>query len=533
MKKFAFSLISFILLLGLLFSCSSDNNDSMQNETHAGSILKSLDADKIIYKKLKQENFPNLATVKEELLRLKSSIDTTSIAGLFIEDEVALYAEYEGKHTYTFRTSRADSKKDEIENIVLESRADGKYNSYYFKYYFTNEEVRTLDRLSTETIKSKTEVIPFVIGNGGGLVNITCFEAVQNYAGRWECEAGNPHGPGHPDCQVGGSQWVIRPTTLSYIYVGCDDGSTSPGSGGPGGGSGSGGGPGGPGDESTPGNGSGSGGDNSGGEQSDPNHSFVQGQTIVTQPIQIDVEILQIIIDESFTENDCLNGVYQQLGGSPTFQNYLQNFDGDFSVANLKLSAGQIPGYPYGFAYTFPPYLDNLIEIRINDDKLNRPALDIARTLIHEMLHAEIFRKLLIAAETGDLNIDNWSQEEVVNYVNNLKDNFNELYIYYKKYQWDLPQDAQLTSVQHELLADSYRNIIIDVMKEFDNSHPDELYEALSWEGLMGEGDPENISSETGLPEYPTQAWIQKTVQERLNILSMINNFKSSVSACQ
>src|SRR5690554_3371762 len=50
---------------------------------------------------------------------------------------------------------------------------------------------------------------------------------------------------------------------------------------------------------------------------------------------------------------------------------------------------------------------------------------------------------------------------------------------------------------QHQMMAQHYRNIIINAMKEYDNSHPNELYENLSWIGLMGSGQ---VNPLTGLP---------------------------------
>ena len=86
---------------------------------------------------------------------------------------------------------------------------------------------------------------------------------------------------------MGGSHWVLQPTTLSYVYVGCDDGGTPPVGGGSGsGGSGSGGGSGNGGSENG-GNGDGSGNGDISGPEPNPNYSFTQGQTIVTQPVQL------------------------------------------------------------------------------------------------------------------------------------------------------------------------------------------------------------------------------------------------------
>lgn len=67
-------------------------------------------------------------------------------------------------------------------------------------------------------------------------------------------------------------------------------------------------------------------------------------------------------------------------------------------------------------------------------------------------------------------------------------------------------------------------------MREFDGSFSDDVYEALTWSGLMGDGD---INFSTGLAEDPTVAWENKTQQERLNIINSILDFHDNNPNCQ
>ncbi|OYQ46131.1 hypothetical protein CHU92_01580 [Flavobacterium cyanobacteriorum] len=211
-------------------------------------------------------------------------------------------------------------------------------------------------------------------------------------------------------------------------------------------------------------------------------------------------------------------GVYNQLGGSPTFQDYLQNFDGEFSVAHLKLSAGQ----PGGHAITYPPE-NYVINITFDINILSQiPPLDVAGTMIHEMIHAEIFRKMMIAAQTGSLQPEDMTVAQQTAYVQNLQNNFPGIYDYYiSRYHpnWD-----------HQMMAQHYREIIKNALREFDPFQPEEVYEAIAWVGLMGEGDP---SPTTGLPPYPTVAWSHDSQAQRLQILNTYNNFKNSNPRCQ
>ncbi len=230
----------------------------------------------------------------------------------------------------------------------------------------------------------------------------------------------------------------------------------------------------------------------------------------------------KIILDPSFQNNPCLKGVYTNLGGSTTFQKYLKAFDGKFSVANLKLSVGVDLNFLDVNALTYQP-VNYLIQIKFNPNKLKRPSLDIARTFIHELIHAEIYRKLLSVA--GEPNIP-WT----VDFINSLKNNFPGLYDYYSRYILNVPANQQITDEQHELMAAHYRHIIIQTMKDFDNTQNDAVYTALSWTGLMGTGV---LNSLTGLPQYPTVSWKNTPQQERLKILDSIKTFLSSNPPCQ
>jgi small nuclear ribonucleoprotein (snRNP)-like protein len=229
-----------------------------------------------------------------------------------------------------------------------------------------------------------------------------------------------------------------------------------------------------------------------------------------------------VILDLAFKSNPCLSDIYSKLGGSNTFQNYLSRFNGDFSVADLKLSLGIDPKYSNASAVTYEP-VNSLIEIKFNPNFLNSPQLNIARTLIHELIHAEIYRELLSVA--GKPNIS-WSAD----FINSIKDDFPVLADYYTRYQYNVPAGQQPTSVQHELMADHYRDIIIQAMKEFDPTQSNETYTALSWIGLMGSG---KIDDATGLPSLPTVAWKNISQAQRVQLLNIFYNFRDTNPPCQ
>lgn len=93
-----------------------------------------------------------------------------------------------------------------------------------------------------------------------------------------------------------------------------------------------------------------------------------------------------------------------------------------------------------------------------------------------------------------------------------------------------MPNGIPFGDPQHEMMAEHYRDIIKDALREYDNSFSDEVYEALAWVGLMGRGQ---IDENTGLPPNPTIAWQSVSLQERLSIINVYKDFKDNSPNCQ
>ncbi|MDL2144699.1 hypothetical protein QQY79_19390 [Flavobacterium tructae] len=215
----------------------------------------------------------------------------------------------------------------------------------------------------------------------------------------------------------------------------------------------------------------------------------------------------RVILDPTFSSNPCLMGVYTQLGGSATFQNYLKKFDGDFSVANLTLLASNTLSSNINAETTSP--VNYMINITFNENNLRRPALSIARTFIHEMIHAEIYRKLLSVAGQPQIQ---FNQTQLVQ----LKDNYPGLYDYYMRFEFNIPIGQVVSDAQHEAMAMHYRGIIEQSLRQLDNTLSNEVYEALSWEGLKG-----------------TKAWDKLSVNKQNAITTIITNFNQINTTCQ
>ncbi|WBX78067.1 hypothetical protein PG911_07375 [Tenacibaculum ovolyticum] len=117
----------------------------------------------------------------------------------------------------------------------------------------------------------------------------------------------------------------------------------------------------------------------------------------------------------------------------------------------------------------------SLINIEISTNKLSdMPALAAARTLIHEYIHADMYRKINTTNYNGDLN-------------------FKTTYEKYKQGEFK-------ATPQHNTMADLYVNSMRDALKDFHknvltvdynkfvdyfgSSPSDTFYESLAWQGL-------------------------------------------------
>lgn len=230
----------------------------------------------------------------------------------------------------------------------------------------------------------------------------------------------------------------------------------------------------------------------------------------------------QVIVDDSFKQNECLMDVYEAMGEAPTFDGYLKNFDSEMSVANLTFTTGVHPLYPDATAVTDGPQ-NYLIQIMFNTNKLNRPSLDVARTFIHEMIHSEMYRLLLSKAQTPEIP---WSKQ----FIESMENDYPGLYDYYMRYYYDMPNGVPLGDPMHEMMAQHYRTIIENALREYDNSYPDDVYEALSWVGLKGKG---NLDASTGLTPSSTKAWEAVPLSERLYLNQKYEDFNEQNPNCQ
>ncbi|PQJ21566.1 hypothetical protein [Tenacibaculum sp. SG-28] len=110
---------------------------------------------------------------------------------------------------------------------------------------------------------------------------------------------------------------------------------------------------------------------------------------------------------------------------SSGFKNMLKQFDGEFPISHLKFTINNtLPDGNYGIP--LPP-VNYVTEIHfINDQLVNISVLGSVVSIANEMIHKEIFRKILSSAQRGDLDPDTITQQPQVGYLNSLRNNFSE-----------------------------------------------------------------------------------------------------------
>ena len=198
-----------------------------------------------------------------------------------------------------------------------------------------------------------------------------------------------------------------------------------------------------------------------------------------------------------FKNNTLVNCIYNKAKTAANFNQYLKNFDGRFSAAHLQFDLKSLPSIHN--AETEPP-VGYWIKININSNNLNRPTLDIARTFMHEIIHAEMFRILLSLAPTSNGEINSLTITQMLQ-----NSDYPGLYDYFRRYG--------LNNMQHEQMAAHYRGIIKNFLKQIDNSFTEAEYDALAWQGLKG-----------------TERWNQLTTAQQQSIDLTFSTWNQSAS---
>ncbi len=178
--------------------------------------------------------------------------------------------------------------------------------------------------------------------------------------------------------------------------------------------------------------------------------------------------------------------IYDKLNSSSTgFANAIKKFDGEFPVSHLKFSSDSNMSSNTKKAHTIPP-TNFVIEIVLNGNYSkdasyqNRPNLMVAKTIIHEVIHAEMWRKVLSIINNGG-NVSGLTAEEWTNKLSN--GDYPGIFDYYTRFG--------VNGFQHPQMAAHYRDVIADALESFDNNNNSrQFYEDIAWEGLIYRNDP-------------------------------------------
>jgi len=201
----------------------------------------------------------------------------------------------------------------------------------------------------------------------------------------------------------------------------------------------------------------------------------------------------------AFDNNPCLASVWNKLKSTNAAASLLDKFENsswiDLCVdASLSSSANAQTSLSGSNA-----------TINFNTSKLGRSQLSIARTFLHEMVHAELFRKVKSVGGTFSQN------------------DFPGIYDYFRRYykNW-----------QHQQMAAHYINTIANGLSQFDGgSHQLSYYKDIAWIGLWkvpnyNTADPNDF--------IETQAWKDLSTSEQNRIKNAVANFQSTENTnCQ
>lgn len=221
-----------------------------------------------------------------------------------------------------------------------------------------------------------------------------------------------------------------------------------------------------------------------------------------------DANFLNITFDQSFSSNTRLSNIYNRLSSNYTMQKVLSKFFGKNNPISLEFRAQTLTagtrGQTYPIGATGNPYSDRIVIIIDPDANNTRPDLMIAKTIIHEVIHAEIYRILRLEK----LNILPSDYNKIL----------NSLIAYYNAYPLSNPKVVNKVW-DHGYMAIHFLSAIADGLKEYDNNPniPLCFYKMLAWEGLEG-----------------TPYWNKLSSSDRQYITAAISNYISNqtVATC-
>jgi len=220
--------------------------------------------------------------------------------------------------------------------------------------------------------------------------------------------------------------------------------------------------------ESTGGGGSGS----FGGGNPSQNMCVIDCDNNFTEPT-INTQIMtgDIIITEEFADNPKLNCVFEKLNDTGTFRSLIGEFAGESTHFDLKFDVGNLGNTTLGILDDDNPEDSTLFRIVIDRENLDRLPIEIAVTLLHEAMHAEMRRFLHAYQAENSTSLPGFPGDITSDW---------KLFV-----ELSFDGDNPFEQAEHEVMAARYIPIIVKGLKAFDNNNlTDDEYTALAWQGL-------------------------------------------------
>jgi hypothetical protein len=218
---------------------------------------------------------------------------------------------------------------------------------------------------------------------------------------------------------------------------------------------------------------------------------------------------VQIIKDPSFKETvaDC---IYEKLLSINGFKDLASKFEGlgtEFDVL-LKIGTTKSVTANGQTSYKGP---NQPIEITFNKDRMNRSALEVARTIVHEMIHAEMYRALNTQGlEDSDLSFKETFEEYTRQFFGD-----EDIHHSYMADYW-VDKMANMLELIHPQLGYLGLNDFLSPWA-YPTGIPKDFYKALAWEGLKDED---------------VRAWNNKTAEQKDQIEFHIEKAKYGTKSC-
>ncbi|RED97545.1 hypothetical protein C7460_112156 [Marinoscillum furvescens DSM 4134] len=199
----------------------------------------------------------------------------------------------------------------------------------------------------------------------------------------------------------------------------------------------------------------------------------------------------------AFKNNDCVQDIWNKMKQNDVGYETLTNFLGDSPKAELCLDIKDIGDDANG---NTDPSESGKVIINLNSTKLNRSKLSIARTLLHEMIHAELIGLVIKAGGYDDFQ----------NYAKNYDDEFLAI--------WDYIEEFGKSGWQHEYMADNYITYISSGLKLLEA-----FYVSSSFKNAVNNGYYDDVIGEPWSWDnfYKYMAWegLHKTEQFQTDII--------------